>query len=306
MVTTLKKILKSRLAFIKRNIFLVDIVGVSIFIVIFAIVFFCFPRPSTYVTVLLDVSKIYNLDRNEVNDLDTPPFWFIEEIRLSTLENNKSKNDDIQIKNIYVPENGETNKKALVELQIKTIYNKQTEQYSYGGTPLLIGSYQRFRLHNIELNGVVREISSSDLHQQPLYIEINAYLEPLNYPPYIVSLERKMTVENNGQILTDGIPSYIAEKIEKGLVEKDSNNELLAEIMEITKQPGTRKIISNGFITNVADEDRQKVTLMIKIRVDKYGNNYYFLKQYPVLIGNTLFLNFYNLRLPITITDINE
>jgi hypothetical protein len=305
-----KNIFVNRLLLLKKNhsVSIIDILGVGIFIFIIAAIFLLFPRKKEEITILLDVTKYVSIDRSDVENWNTPAFWFTESIQKNPLvKSNVLGKNEIEVTNVIFPDNaGEENKRVFLEIRLVSTFNKQTGQYSYNGVPLLIGSAQRFKFNRIMINGVVRDVYNSENNKQnEMYITVRVQLDPLYYPPFSSS-EQIINPIGIDPTTLDGIPTYISEKIRNNLSVKNDKGKMLAEITNVQKVEATRKIISNGQLIRILDENREKVELTLKILVRKYNDNYYFLEHYPVLIGRNIKVNFQTLPLLLTVTDISE
>jgi hypothetical protein len=282
--------------------------GFGVFIFIMAAIFIFFPREKEEITILLDVTKYVSIDRSDVEDWNTPAFWFTQSIQNKSLvKSNVLGKKEIEVINVIYPDNaGEENKRVFLEIRLMSTYDKQTGQYSYNGVPLLIGSAQRFKFDRIMINGVVRDVYSDDSKKSnKTYLTIHAQLDPLYYPPFSSS-DQSINPVGIDPTTIDGIPTYISEKIQQNLSLKNDKGEIMAEITDVKKTEANRKVVSNGQMVKVLDENREKVELTVKLLVRKYDENYYFLEHYPVLIGRNIKINFQTLPLILTVTNISE
>jgi len=286
-----------------------DIIGIGIFLIFFAAVFFLFPRKTETITLLLDVSKYVSIDQSDVQNWDKPASWFVERLQSAPLiKKDFFGKTDVEVLHIIYPDTlGEENTRVTLEMKVKSTFDKQTKQYYYNGSPLLIGSSQRFKFDTIMINGVVRDvITHPTLITNTAILTIRAYLEPLYYPPYAISPDDRMGAVSIDATTIDGIPLYISQKIHGGMNIKDVSGTPIAEVISVIKRPGTRSTIISGIPTTVVDEGRERVELTMKIRAKIIGNNFYFMDRYPVLIGRSLRMTFDTLPLIVTITDIQK
>ena len=126
---------------------------------------------------------------------------------------------------------------------------------------------------------------------------MQGYLNPSvtkNQDPYVANT------------MTDGVQNYLGDKFVKGLTLKDSNGRVLAEVVEVKREPAYRKFIFGNQLVEELDTERKKVSLTVKITTEKYGDVYLFRGDEPLRVNDNLYLNFWDLGAMFTITDFKE
>jgi hypothetical protein len=186
---------------------------------------------------------------------------------------------------------------SYLTLKLLTTYDRRSKSYSYEGVPILIGSYQTFRLNGILLRGVVYRIDEDKTVTEKKSFEVKGYLNPgftLNQDPY------------TAETIANGIDNYLADKFSKGLVIKDGDNQPIVEVEEVKLVPAYRKFIYGNQLVETEDKDRKRVELTLKINAEKRGNIFMFREDMPLMINGNIYLDFWDFGAMMTITDFKE
>jgi len=278
----------------------IDVVGIGIFFAILAIILFFFLRKGEYVVITLEVSQSHNPTRINITSREEPPFWYTQYLKPGLKETDGLGRTNVEVVDVYKYISSETSDIVYVSLRVKSTYNKRTNQYLYKGLPLLIGSGQSFRLQGVLVNGIVTNIDISDFSfsgQQKEFI-VTAFLHPINH---------SLGTDNSrsmGETIINGIPTYLSKQIQKGLLMKDNQGQVIAEIIEVTKSPATQQFIYRNSLVSVADRERVKINLKLKLIANKGNDYYYFRSRMPLIVGSRLYLNFIDFVIKPTITNI--
>jgi hypothetical protein len=267
----------------------IDVVGVGIFFLIIATAGFFFLRRADYVTLTLRVSQSDSLDI-----WASPPAWYVAQLHSGLSEKDGLGRTVLSIDDVSHYATSEDNQITYVTLNMRALYNKKTNQYSYNGVPLLIGSYQSFKVGGIELRGVIHSIASQKSIQTKTVI-LHGYLDP--------SLDPSSIAANS---IADGVPLYLSQKIDKGQAIQDNKGNNIAEIIEIKKTPGTRKFIYNNQVIKGIDSDTQRVDITLKVQATPIGDSLFFKKAQVIRVGSTINLDFQNFGVQFRITDFSE
>lgn len=165
------------------------------------------------------------------------------------------------------------NKAVYLTLKLKTVYNRASDQHTYKGRPVSIGSIIRLNLNNILFDGLVSDINGfADTREKK-----------------IITVDTQVRDETPVFPETAGIKSYIADAITEGEKITDDQGNVLVEIVKKRVEPA-KKIIttSSGGLVVGADPFRKDVYLTLKVHAIKIQNRYFVFDDVPLLIGMTV------------------
>lgn len=282
-----------------RKIPFVDRLILLIFIAILAFATYFFLRQSKYVYITMYVTHNETLTGDEWGK---PPIWFTESIKPGIKEKSIFGKDQISVIDVYRYDNigVSTTTEMYVVLKINSVYNKRIDQYSYMGVPLLVGSYQKFKIQDVVINGIIRSLDMTFTKPAQKSFIVKGFLDSRNNNfPYYQSLDSP-----NELIATNGIPKSVSAKINEGLCIYDTNQTCIVEIKNATKTPAFYRVPGNGILSFVPDDAREKVEMTVKISADIINGKPYFKSAYPVVINQLLLFHFSDFSAFFTITDI--
>jgi hypothetical protein len=275
-----------------RNLHWIDIVGVSLFLAVITIAFFFLLRRSEYATITLRISNSDELD----STFSKPPTWYIEKIKPGVKEIDGLGRTSVEVIRVYKIQTSDSNQNVYADLKVKSVYNARTGQYTYNGSPLLIGSYQLFKLQGLQLFGIIVKNWSDEAPQEEKTYLVTGYLEPaIN--------DIQPAVANT---IVTGVKNHIANALGTGLKMTDTDGETVAEIVEIKKTEGRRRFISGSAFISVPDPERQEVQMKVKVKAIKVNDAYYFKGEIPMLINATYYLSFPTINVNLTSLQIEE
>jgi hypothetical protein len=277
-----------------------DKVTVGIFILILIISALFFLRKAEYVFVTVNVTHDASLTFSEWGK---PPAWYIDKLKPGISEKDSIGREQIKVEDVYrYNANGaDSTSYYNIILKIKCVYNKKNNQYSYNGIPILIGSYQKFTVNNFQVNGFVQSISNNAPSQEIKTLYVKGFLDAINngYP----TPSSYIKAESN-QIQLDGIPKNISSKIYEGMKIVDSKGSNIVLINHIQKIPAKIRVISSNDINYISDPENEKVELELQIQATMINGKPYYNQINPIAINTLLQLNFPDIKLALTITDI--
>ncbi|HEX8014608.1 MAG TPA: hypothetical protein VF465_05195, partial [Flavobacterium sp.] len=102
----------------------------------------------------------------------------------------------------------------------------------------------------------------------------------------------------------DGIRTYISDKLHPGMTIKDSDGNVVATILEVNKNQGSREFVSNGSLVKVPDPERVKVHLKMEIKTKKINGQFLFREENRILIGRPLQFDFSDFTIAMTVSEI--
>lgn len=294
-----KLLIKKFINRLPRNSWL-DATVISIFFIALTTAFFFFLRKTEYITIRLRVTQSDGL-KNYLT-WDMPPHWYTQVLKPGMEDRDFIGRSIIRIERVIpgFPEDNE--QKTYIDLRIQALYSKQTQQYSYNGIPLLIGSYQRFKVNGIQIPGVIHAVGAvgNMVYPQKKYV-LRGFLD-----------QRKndwspgLTNEPTSLVEYDGINTYLANKIQKDM-NMYQDGKIIAQIIELYKSPAVKKVIQNGQTYTMPDPDRVHVELAVKVTASIINNRPYFKDdQQRLLVNSSVPLDFGLIKPAMTITDIQE
>lgn len=277
-----------------------DTATISILFIILTVAFFFFLRKTEYITIRLRVTQSDGL-KNYLT-WDMPPYWYTRVLKPGMEDTDFLRRSIIKIERVIpgFPEDNE--QKTYVDLRIQALYSKQTKQYSYNGIPLLIGSYQRFKVNGIQIPGVIHSIGNLgvSIYPQKKYF-LRGFLDQRrnDWSPGI-------TNEPTSFIEYDGVNKYLADKIQNGM-QMQQGDLIIARIIKLTKSPAIKKIIQLGQTYTIPDPDRLRVDLTVEVTASIINDRPYFKDdQQRLLVNSSIPLDFGFIKPAMTITDIQE
>lgn len=178
-----------------------------------------------------------------------------------------------------------TNKKTVyVTLRMRASYNKKKNQYRYEGSILQIGDWVRFSVQSTMINGLIVNVPAKD-RPEPVWVTVKAQLKsegPFIYEPFYE---------------TTGVDKATADAIRVGDTAKDSEGNILAEILG--KQVTASTITASDYFGNVFLRPHPRkvdVLLTVRIATQKVEDQLYYLDVLPIKK---------NIPLPLFLSEID-
>lgn len=232
-------------------------------IIIFAYIFF---RKTSYITVTLKVGEdnIYYPFGNST----TPYMQHLFYTGMKEKDGfGRLQAEVLNVKSYMLTPNNAT---VYLQTKLKTTYTKSSDQYSYKGTPVLVGSQLTLYLDSVSIDALVTNVDGKNN----------------NVVKKTIVAEGKMINQNSTFLETNGIDQYIADAINVGDVEVDSQNEVVIKVLEKTVKPSTKTVVdSYGHVFTQKDPTRKDVTLKLEINANIIDDKYYIFYNYPVSVG---------------------
>ncbi|GEM_PF-1116398 len=268
----------------------VDKASIVLFLFIVASAAYLILRPATYVYVTM---RLFERDAPDFY-FNRPTHLYVEKLAPGLKETGGFGENLLEVVDVYRYRNNNTYFDTFVTIKTKAAYNKRKGQYSYNGTPLLIGSFRTFRLQNIIVNGVIVDISHKQEVREKKTFIIEGYIDPQN--------NRTYSSYPDGITRSDGVENYLAQEVHEGIKVVDIHNNVLAEIVGVKKTPGKifAPLTPQVFIN---DPERTRVDLTLRVVAEKINDAYYFQKEGRLLVGQTLYFPFDRIHIWPTITS---
>lgn len=247
-----------------KDLKLVDVAALMVFGASVLLAYFFLLRRAEYINVILRVSQS-DLINSETGGISaTLPAWYLEKIRVDDFDS--LKKSDISIVKTLEYQNNSNEKIMYVTLKLATVFDKKTGGYTYGGIPLLVGSYQNFRYKNVMLRGIIQEVNWLGQEREEKVLEVEARAD---------------------------VGDYLAKKIVKGLTINDSNDRELVKIEAVSLGNGSKK-------------GNLEVKLKMKVVVEKFGDVFLYGGEKTIKIGEETKFDFWDFNFNGIITSIKE
>ncbi len=168
-----------------------------------------------------------------------------------------------------------TMKKAVyVTLRLRSSYNKSIDQYRYEGIILQVGDWVRFTVHSTVINGLIVRVPAQDANPYT-WVTVKAQIK--SEGPFIFESFAETT----------GVDKAIADAVVVGDMAKDSDGNILAEVLDKTVTPAMRTTWDiYGNVFNRPHPRKYDVILTLRLAVSKIGNDIYYLDSAPIKINS--------------------
>lgn len=171
------------------------------------------------------------------------------------------------------------NKKTVyVTLRLRTSHNPKNNQYRYEGTVLQVGDWVRFTVQSTMINGIVTMVPSQD-KPKPVWVTVKTRLKS----------EGIYLVENE----MSGVDQTTANSVSKGDQVKDSEGNVLAEVLDKAVSPALVTVPDMWGFLHVREHPR-KVDVVLTLRIAAYetAGELYYLDVVPIKLNTSLPLFF--------------
>lgn len=155
---------------------------------------------------------------------------------------------------------------VYVTLRVKATYDTRTRSYSYNFQPLTVGGQFKSTFGTQDLQGIITYIGD-------------------NTPLVEKEIEAKLLY----------VYPWVADAFKTGLQLKDTENNIIAEIKDMTVENSQRyemRDLQDRMIVFLGeDQSRKDITFRIKLMAKEYNGIYYFVDG-PLKVGNGIHLEF--------------
>lgn len=275
-----------------RTLNWIDLVGICIFLGILSVAFFFFLRKADYAYITLRVSQTDSLDTTH----GQAPIWYVEKIQPGLKETDGLGRDAVLVESVNRVRSSDLNQDLYVNLKVKSVYNTRTGQYSYNGSPLLVGSFQSFKLQSLQLYGTIVSVRGKDAIQEEKTFMVEGFIDSMMN-------DNQPSVANT---VVDGIRNYLVNTLEEGQTITDVDGKVIAEITDIRKFEGRRQFVSGNNFVTIPDPERKRVEMTMKITTVKINDAYYYKRETPLLVNTVMYLTLPKSNINFTITKVEE
>ncbi len=245
-----------------------------IFLTMILGVFLFFYRKKEYVNIRVKVT-----DQDVLFANANPKTWYANRFEVGDKETDELGRVISEVTGIETFNMSGDSKAVYLDIRIKAVYDRRTKIYSARGANLIFGDTIRFNFSKVTFNALITE-SPSTANQKNFSIE-----------------EKEITTILRGTGSLERGPAalepQILEAIKKGDAIKDSNGNVLAEVLNVTTRPGQRVIQNDrGDLLLRNDPYYKDAIITLKIRVKNYKGEPFAFDNIPVKLGVYIPLNF--------------
>jgi len=241
-------------------------------VIFFAYVFF---RKSTIVTINVKVGEDNVRYEPWVREVGTR-VWFSQLFYEGIKETDGLGRTMAEVTSIRSYDTLPSRKAVYLTTKVKAVYNRASNQYTFKGKALLIGSPIKLNLGRLLVEGLVTGIEgvSDPREKQTLLVEAQIREETPTYPD------------------SNGTRDYVADAIHIGDEIKDDRGNITIKIIEKKVENAKRLVTtSDGRTVIGVNPLRKDVYLKMEISAIKIYDRYYLFDDLPILIGNGIPIN---------------
>ncbi len=185
-----------------------------------------------------------------------------------------------------------TKKTVYVTVRLRASYNERTGQYRYQGMTLQVGEWVRMTMQSTVISGLIVRVPSGQ-SEHVTWVTARAQLKFEG--PFIHELFLETT----------GVDKAIAEAIVIGDAAKDSEGNVLAEILDKTVTPAIRTTWDiYGNVFNRRHPRKYDVMLTVRLAARRIGDGLYYLDSIPMKINASVPLFLSRIDIEPRITEI--
>lgn len=156
-----------------------------------------------------------------------------------------------------------------LKAKLRVVYSRANNQYSYKGTPVLVGSKIKLYLDDILVDALVTGIDGKE--------------DPREKKTLIV--EAEVREENSTFLETSGTKEYVADAIKVGDEERDSQGDTVIKILNKRVEPAKKVTTSaDGRVFVQSNPLRKDVFLNLQINAVKVQGRYFIFDDVPILV----------------------
>lgn len=171
-------------------------------------------------------------------------------------------------------------KAVYLTIKLNTVFSRASNQYTYQGLPILVGSTIKLFLDQLHVEGLITQVEGVNDNREEKKIIVQAEIreETPVYPE------------------TSGARPHIAVALEIGQEVKDSQGKTVIKILD-KRVEDAKKVVttSDGRLLTQTNPLRKNIFLTLEINAKKVHNRYYLFDDIPILIGQPIPINTHQL-----------
>lgn len=239
------------------------------FVIFFGYAFF---RKASYVTVTVKVGEeniYYQAWRSEAGSR----VWFAELFHKGMKETDGLGRIGAEVVSVYSYNSAINTKAVYLTVNLRAVYNRATNQYTFKGFPLSIGSQVRLNLDNLFVDGLVTHVDGVE--------------DPRKKVKLLV--ETKIVEESSVYPETSGTSESIANGINVDDQVKDSQGNTIIKIVKKRVENAKRLVTNSSGEFMVRNHPlRYDVYLTLEVEAIDLSGSYFLFDDVPILIGEEI------------------
>jgi hypothetical protein len=259
-------------------------------VVFFAFIFF---RKQQFLEVVVKVSD-ENVNWASPGTKD----WFSSIFYAGMKERDGLGRPQAEVIKVFSYDTQPERKDVFLTLNLRGVYTKALDQYSYKGRPILVGYPIKLQLDSVNAEGIIVSVGNMDNNKKvDLTLEVRTWDD------------RRDSYAVTSFTNTTGVRPYVADAIDKESVITDNNGNEVIKVID-KKVVNAKQVVttSDGRVLVQSNPLLKDMTLTLQVRATIIGGKYYFFNEIPILIGQRLPLNFQNVSIfpdvaKITVND---
>jgi hypothetical protein len=264
----MKKIL-SKITLIDRVIIAIGLLST----IIFGFIFF---RSSTHVTAIIKVSEDTIIHNPWVMGVGTRT-WFAELFHPGMKESDGLGQVAAEVLDVHSYHTSPDKKAVYLTVKLRAVYNRASNQHTYNGLNLLVGSPIKLNLNHMLVEGLVTHIDGVE--------------DPRNKTKLIVTAQIKR--DNPVYTGTSGVEPHIANALNVGDAVRDSRNHAIVTIIDKKVVPAKVITTTNtGEVVVKDDPVKKDVLLTLETNALESSGRYYLFDDISLTIGIGIPLHF--------------
>lgn len=279
-----------------KKMVVLDYVFIGVFLLIFLGFFIFTKRKTVYIPVTFKVTDERSLNavfspKPDVLQDFSPRVDFAQGFIVGDMEKNEFGQATATITGVDSYDISPNNQAVFVTVNVKAIYSPRKNQYTVKSRPITYGASIPFIFKNITFTGLVVNFPHFESAQQA--------------EPGITRVKVQLRQDSREFSEVFGVPHYLATAIKAGDSITNSNDEIMATIISVETRPATRTVVTgSGTTINTQDPSLLDVFYTIDLATKQVNDKTYMFDYFPVLIGETIPLNFPTVSVYPTIIEI--
>lgn len=246
-------------------------------------------RKSTYVTAVIKVGE--DTIRYEPWQTETGSRqWFSLLFREGMVESDGLNKIMAEVLSVRSYDTSPVKRSVYLTVRLNSVYNRASNQYTYKGSPLLIGSIINLNLDRLKVQGLVTFLEGVPDPRTKIKLKVTA-----------VALEENPTFPE-----TSGIKPYLANAIHVGDEFRDSQNQLIFRIINKKVEDAVKLTTnSSGQIVTQRYPLKKDVTIELEVNALKIADRYFLYDDVPIQVGLGIPINLPDLFIVPEVTSIS-
>lgn len=218
-----------------------------------------------------------------------PPYWLVNSVQVGDAERDGLGREVVKVLDVRSYEKKEQSKSLFLKTKLYVVFNKRKNQYFFRSRPIGVGSPIQLQLSSVYLRGVV--------------IDIEGLKQPREWQERIVEANVLKYSESFPE--TTGIQPWETEAIKIGAKMKDSQNRVVAEVIDKQVMPAKKIVVTdNGRVLLAHDPIKKDLKLVVRLKTHKENNVDYFIDEYKIKVNSSFPLFLPNIDIWPTVTKI--